>query len=292
MPEHTIAENLTRLQNAKTAIGNAITAKGGTVGANDGLEDFASDIASIPSGGGVEFSNSPTAFRLLTNIRNLDVVVPSGITSIGEVQDAGEKSAFYNCEGLRSIIIPNTVTLIGDNAFNGCKGLTSIELPNSITTIRGAAFSNCINLERINLPNALTFIGGSTFSNCAIRSLDLPNTVTTMGASSFSSCSSLESIKLSTGLTVLNASMFSYCINLKNIEIPNNITSIGNNVFQNCTGLEYIKFTSVTPPTIGGAKTFQNVPTTCIIYVPSGSLSDYTSAQYYPDSNTYTYVEY
>lgn len=52
MPEHTIAENLQRLQTAKTAIGNAITAKGGTVGASDGLEEFASDIATIPSGGG------------------------------------------------------------------------------------------------------------------------------------------------------------------------------------------------------------------------------------------------
>jgi hypothetical protein len=47
MPEHTIAENLTRLQNAKTAIGNAIAAKGGTVAAGDGLEEFAADIASI-----------------------------------------------------------------------------------------------------------------------------------------------------------------------------------------------------------------------------------------------------
>ena len=47
MPEHTIAENLTRLQNAKTAIGAAITAKGGTVAAGDGLEEFAADIATI-----------------------------------------------------------------------------------------------------------------------------------------------------------------------------------------------------------------------------------------------------
>ena len=47
MPEHTIAENLTRLQNAKTAIGSAITAKGGTVASGDGLEDFADDIGTI-----------------------------------------------------------------------------------------------------------------------------------------------------------------------------------------------------------------------------------------------------
>lgn len=49
MPDHTIAENLARLQAARTAIANAITAKGGTVMAGDGLEDFAADIATISS---------------------------------------------------------------------------------------------------------------------------------------------------------------------------------------------------------------------------------------------------
>lgn len=48
----TLEENVNRVKAAKTAIGAAIIAKNGTVGANDGLEDFASDIASIPSGGG------------------------------------------------------------------------------------------------------------------------------------------------------------------------------------------------------------------------------------------------
>ena len=58
MPEHTIAENLQRLIDAKTAIGSAIVTKGGTVGANDGLEEFAADIATIPSGGGGGSSTS------------------------------------------------------------------------------------------------------------------------------------------------------------------------------------------------------------------------------------------
>lgn len=43
----TLEENVNRVKAAKTAIGNAITAKGGTVGADDGLEDFASDVATI-----------------------------------------------------------------------------------------------------------------------------------------------------------------------------------------------------------------------------------------------------
>ena len=49
---NTLEENVNRVKAAKTAIANAITAKGGTVSSGDGLEDFASDIASIPSGGG------------------------------------------------------------------------------------------------------------------------------------------------------------------------------------------------------------------------------------------------
>lgn len=51
MPNHTIAENLTRLQNARSSIASAISAKGGTVSASDGYEDFPAAIASIPSGG-------------------------------------------------------------------------------------------------------------------------------------------------------------------------------------------------------------------------------------------------
>ena len=47
---HTIAENLARLQAAKTAIANAITAKGGTVGSGDGLEEFPTDISTISTG--------------------------------------------------------------------------------------------------------------------------------------------------------------------------------------------------------------------------------------------------
>ena len=55
------------------------------------------------------------------------------VTSIGE-------SAFYRCNGLTSITIPNSVTSIGSNAFDGCSDLTSITIPNSVTSIGGNAF--------------------------------------------------------------------------------------------------------------------------------------------------------
>lgn len=59
------------------------------------------------------------------------------VTSIGT-------SAFKNCSGLTSVIIPESITSIGWCAFSGCSGLTSVTIPNSVTSIDGDAFSGCI----------------------------------------------------------------------------------------------------------------------------------------------------
>lgn len=59
---NTIEQNLQRLVNAKSAISEAITAKGGTVSIGDGFEDFPSDIATIPSGGGSGDASKPVKF--------------------------------------------------------------------------------------------------------------------------------------------------------------------------------------------------------------------------------------
>lgn len=151
---NTLEENVNRVKAAKTAIANAITAKGGTVGANDGLEDFAADIATIPSGGGeynAEFGNTPTEFGM----RNIvSVNIPNGITSIGS-------SAFSNCSKLTSVNIPNSVTSIGNTVFNACIGLTSIVIPESVETIGGSTFNGCSALTTINIYKEEDAISGA-----------------------------------------------------------------------------------------------------------------------------------
>ena len=71
-----------------------------------------------------------------------DLVIPAGVTSIGE-------SAFEGCSGLTSVEIPASVTSIGSWAFSGCRGLTSVEIPAGVTSIGYGAFSWCSGLTSV-----------------------------------------------------------------------------------------------------------------------------------------------
>lgn len=93
-----------------------------------------------------------------------DVTIPSTIddytiTGIGSY-------AFFDCDSLKSITIPNSVTSIGDDAFRSCNGLTSITIPNSVTSIGDYAFYNCDSLTSITIPDSVTTMSASAFTGC------------------------------------------------------------------------------------------------------------------------------
>ena len=98
-----------------------------------------------------------------------DLTIPESVTFRGcpyPVTSIGDE-AFYECSGLTSVTIGNSVTEIGDRAFSGCTGLTSVTIPNSVTSIGNYAFDGCSGLTRIDAyPNPeKVSIGVSVFLN-------------------------------------------------------------------------------------------------------------------------------
>lgn len=116
---------------------------------------------------------------------------------------------------IRSIIIPNSVEGIGEDAFSNCSALKSIVIPNSVKWIGGSAFYNCTSLESIILPNSFEEIGEYAFSYCtSLKSINIPNSVKEIEMFAFDACESLESIVIPNSVEKMGHGAFYKCPNL------------------------------------------------------------------------------
>ena len=88
----------------------------------------------------------------------------------------------------------------------------------------------------------------------------------------------LYNARIGSGVTSIGANAFYYCTSLQSMTIPSGVTSIGIYAFYDCTFMKEYHFQRTTPPTLGGSSVFVNIPSDCIIYVPSASLDAYKTA--------------
>ena len=110
----------------------------------------------------------------------------SGFYSIKEGTKTIASNAFWQCEKLTKITIPQSVTNICDSAFTGCIGLTNIIIPDSVTNIGREAFMDCKGLQNITIPNSVTDIGINAFHRCSnLKSVVIPKNVSTIGFLAF-----------------------------------------------------------------------------------------------------------
>ena len=177
------------------------------------------------------YYNNPMA-----NIKNVkSVVIENGVTSIGD-------RAFRGCSSLTRIEIPSSVTSIESEAFRYCSKLTSIEIPSSVMSIGDSAFSSCNGLTSVIIQEGVKSIGNSAFSGCSkLTSIEIPSSVTSIENYAFESCSSLTSIEIPNSVTSIGNSAFSNCSSLTSIEIPEGVKSIGSKVFSGCKSLTSIE---------------------------------------------------
>ena len=212
------------------------------------------------------------------------VTIPNSVTSIGDYA--------FKRSGLTSVTIPNSVTSIGGGSFDNCSSLTSVIIPNSVTSIGEAAFELCNGLTSVTIPNSVTSIRRATFCKCrGLKSVTIPNSVTSIGEYAFSDCSGLTSVTIPNSVISIENGAFSGCSGLTSVTIPNSVTSIGAVAFSKCSGL-----TSVTIPnsvTSIGESAFNDCSGLTSVTIPNSvkSIGDYAFGSCPNLENVYCYAE-
>ena len=210
------------------------------------------------------------------------VIIPNSVTLIG-------CGVFLECSGLTSVTIPNTVTIIYSSLFYGCSSLTSVTIPNSVTSIGGSAFYNCSGLTSITIPSSVTSIDHDAFQGCSgLTSITIPSSVTSIGARAFQGCSGLTSITIPNSVTRIEVETFRECSGLTSIEIPSSVTNI-ESAFQGCSSIE-----EMTIPFVGRSATETGASASTLFGYIFGTYS-YTDGQrviqyYSSSSNTAYYI--
>ncbi len=180
------------------------------------------------------YSGGSTAFLGIKD-QIKTVVIEDGITWIGEY-------AFDSCVNLMEVQIPDSVTGIAHHAFSGCSVLETIEIPDSVIGWGSYVFGDCVNLKNIKISESITEIADATFYRCGnLEKIEIPNKVTQIGDAAFEGCLRLEEIRIPDGVDIIGSEAFRECMSLRNIEIPESVVIIGAYTFQNCISLRKIK---------------------------------------------------
>lgn len=167
--------------------------------------------------------------------------------------------AFAGNTKIRSVVLPDHMTVIHFGMFAGCKNLERIVIPSSVTTIESHAFLGCEKLRHVEFAKGslLTRIGAYAFAGCSsLVSLTLSGNIAHMGAYAFAGCSTLSTLLFSyteKGVSVekplwpnvldaIAPSLFAGCRSLMHVEFPEGsmLASIGSDAFAGCCALHHV----------------------------------------------------
>ncbi len=149
-----------------------------------------------------------------------------------EVDENGVAPWYEYKELIKTVIIGNNVTSIGEIAFCNLSNITSVTIGNGVEKIGKAAFAFCTSLTSIEIPGSVSSIGNATFNGCtALSDITLNEGLKTIGDDAFSSCVSLAEVLIPNGVTSIGNYAFAYCTALDRISIPYTVKSIGAQAF-------------------------------------------------------------
>lgn len=188
---------------------------------------------------------------LSININAYDIVIDGLCYSVVNLEDMTVSLTYCSRDLKGDLVVPDTIAFkgkkltvvnIGDQAFYCCEKLTSVVLPNTIKSIGEWAFAHCSKLTSIKLPDSLLIIDNDTFRQSNLVSITLPKTLTAIGSGAFSGCYQLTSITIPKSIKEIHDLAFEACSSLKEVIIMDSEDAIympsSDNVFKYCYGIE------------------------------------------------------
>lgn len=207
--------------------------------------------------------------------------------------------AFYRCDRLQEVVIPEGVRKIGRYAFRG--DVRSISLPSTIEYIgEGALHSS--HLESLTIPEKVMELFPNTFFHSYIKEIQWPSYIKKIGTGCFIFNEAIEELELPDCIMDIDSLAFFGNIKLKKVILPENLQHLGLGTFANCTELSQVVAKSPVPPYTEEPRVlymelgrqvspFNNIMEDAVLYVPQGAKEAYEQAEYWRDFKTIIELE-
>ena len=172
-----------------------------------------------------------SAFYYCSNLTS--VTLNEGLTSI-------ERCAFEYCRKLTTVNFPSTLTSIEYEAFS-YTGFTSIVLPSTLTVIGERSFACCTNLETASFTLTAEMNSSGVFSGCnKLKTVEIDGDAIALTYNMFNGCESLTSVTLPDTIEIIYPYAFHNCTDLESVTLPSKLKEIRSYCFQGCESLTSI----------------------------------------------------
>ncbi len=162
---------------------------------------------------------------LLSSPPSGNIEIPSIVEFNGKIYQVSAiaKCGFIGCTRLKSVIINDGISEIGNMAFQDCCNLVAVKIPSSVTQIQNGSFAGCSALSYVEIPSGVTSIWGSAFSDCcSLTSITLPEGLVSIGNRSFEACDRLTTINIPSSVIRIGSGAFGYCVAMKKFTVGQN----------------------------------------------------------------------
>ena len=160
-------------------------------------ETIQDEYGGLYTADGVWLLSAPTGRRKTYRIKEGTQII-AHYSFMGRFDD--DDDMYIDSCNIEEVEMPDSVVYLENEAFWECQGLKSIKLSQSIKKIPCYCFWRCLSLESVVIPNSVTIIEEGAFMWCqGLRSVYLPKSICEIGEGAFKSCESLEKIIVPNG---------------------------------------------------------------------------------------------